>query len=248
MAWMSWAGFRNNLTYAAPELERLGIPALIHVATGHIGQSGLLWTQELDERIGSWKQTNLPMPQGQADASMPTHTADRWQLADRIRGICKRLPHEERVAYLNRLRQEQLSVDEGWQRELYAFLSWDEVRALAHRGFSIGSHTVSHPILTTLSRDDLLLELGESKSRIERELSQPCPWIAYPNGGPTDVSPGVVQAVAEAGYTIAFTLMGSINPKSLRPLEIDRVCVPGELSVDEFHASLNGLSAWLRTL
>ena len=233
-------GFRNNLTYAAPILERLGIPALIHLTTGHIGQSGLLWTQELDERILSWRHTALPMPRGQADAVLSDDTSERWQLADRVRNVCKRLPHEERIAYLDRLRQKPLSAAEDWQQDLYSFLSWEEVRELDSRGFSVGSHTVDHPILTTLSPSGLVSELGESKSRIESELGKPCLWLAYPNGGPADFSPEVVAAAEKAEYKIAFTLMERTNPQSLDPYKIDRICIPGELSEDGFNARVNG--------
>ena len=34
-------------------------------------------------------------------------------------------------------------------------LSWDEVRALGQLGWTIGSHTLSHPILSQQSDDDL---------------------------------------------------------------------------------------------
>jgi peptidoglycan/xylan/chitin deacetylase (PgdA/CDA1 family) len=238
-------GFHNNLKYAALELHRLGIPALINVATGHVGRSELLWTQELDERIISWRHPTLPMPHAQPDASLPDEAGERWQVAERVRGVCKHLPHEERVAYLDRLRQEPLIVPEAWQQYLYSFLSWEEVRELDGRGVSIGSHTVNHPILTTLSPSDLASELIESRSCIERELGKPCPWLAYPNGGPTDFSPQVVAAAKTAGYEVAFTLMGQTNPRSLNPLEIDRICISGELSDDAFHAHVNGFLAFL---
>jgi len=238
-------GFRNNLIYAAPELERLGIPALIHVASGHIGQNGLLWPHELDERIISWRHTALPMPDGQADAALSSAISERWQVADQVRNVCKRLPHGERIAYLNRLRQEPLPAEEDWQQVLYSFLSWEEVRELDSRGFSIGSHAVNHPILTTLSSSDLAFELGESKSRIEHEVGKPCPYLAYPNGGPDDFSPEVIREAEKAGYKVAFTLMERTNPHSLDPFEIDRVCIPGELSENGFHARMNGFLSFM---
>src|SRR5258708_7077674 len=40
-------GYRNNWTHAAPILLRLGIPALITVCTGLIGQSRILWPDEI---------------------------------------------------------------------------------------------------------------------------------------------------------------------------------------------------------
>jgi len=166
-------------------------------------------------------------------------------MADLVRHTCKRLPHQERITYLNRLRQEPLPAGEPWQHELYSFLSWEEVRELDRRGFSIGSHSVTHPILTTLSPSDLVAELRESKSSIERELRKPCPWLAYPNGQQTDFSPKVVAAAQEAGYKMVFNLMGRTNPERLNLFEIDRVNIPGNLSEDGLHARLNGLKTWL---
>jgi peptidoglycan/xylan/chitin deacetylase (PgdA/CDA1 family) len=185
------------------------------------------------------------MPKGQAEAELSGGTRERWQMADRVRHACKRLPHQERIAYLNRLRQEALPVGEPWQRELYSFLSWEEVRELDRRGFSIGSHTATHPILTTLLPSDLVVELRESKSSIEYELKKPCSWLAYPNGQQTDFSPEVMAAAQQAGYKMAFSLSGRTNPEKLSPFAIDRVNVSGKLSADGFHAHLNGLKTWL---
>lgn len=234
-------GFRNNLTWAAPEMERLGIPALIHVTTGHIGQKTLLWPQEVDNHILSWHDGTLPMPQGQEDIEMPDHWSARWQIAEKVRGICKRLSHEERLAYLDRLRDGIVSPPNDGYQDLHAFLSWEEVRQLDRRGFAIGCHTVTHPILTTLSASDLERELTESKAHIESELGRPCPWIAYPNGGSADFSPEVLAATEEAGYKLGFTLLNQPNPETLEPLAVNRINIPGNLSEDAFQAHINGL-------
>lgn len=236
-------GFRNNLAHAAPVLQELGIPALVHLTAGHIGQSGLLWTQELDERIMHWRRPTLPMPGCEPDIDLEHSATTGWQLADRVRAVCKRLPNEQRLDYLDRLRAERLIVDEDWYRTLYAFLSWDDVRQLARGGISIGSHTLSHPILTRLTPPELERELVESKRRIEEEVSCECAWFAYPNGGAQDVSASVVDAVARAGYGVAFTLLDKANARSVHPLLIDRICIPGQISRNAFDARLNGLRA-----
>ena len=80
-------------------------------------------------------------------------------------------------------------------------MTWDELRAIAARGFEIGSHTESHPRLTTLSDADLELELRRSRERIEQELGRPCPLVAYPF---SDCDARVEQAAEAAGYTAAF--------------------------------------------
>jgi len=239
-------GFRNNLTYAVPELERVGIPALINIATGYIGQKRLLWSQELDERILGWECETLPMPDGQRDVPMPSRPAGRVAVAQQVGSLCKQIPTDLREAYLDRLRNEPLPYGEDRHRELYDFLTWDEVRVLSQRGFAIGSHTVNHPVLTRLSGKALERELCESKAAVERELQTQCPWIAYPCGGPDDVSPEVVFAAKQAGYRVGFTLTDRFSSVSDDPLMIDRICVPVGLSENAFHARISGLSSLLR--
>ena len=49
-------------------------------------------------------------------------------------------------------------------------IGWEEARALARQGFTIGSHTRSHAVLTVLSDECLRAELLESRAIIERQL------------------------------------------------------------------------------
>jgi peptidoglycan/xylan/chitin deacetylase (PgdA/CDA1 family) len=82
-------------------------------------------------------------------------------------------------------------------------LSWQELRALAEHGWEIGSHTGSHPHLTTIDDASLASELTRSKAACEREMNAPCTSLAYPYG---DVDDRVVAATARSGYTTAAAL------------------------------------------
>ncbi len=75
-------------------------------------------------------------------------------------------------------------------------LTWDEVRELDAAGWEIGSHTRSHPHLTTLGDDELAAELAGAKEVCEREIGR-CASIAYPYG---DVDARVIAAARDAGY------------------------------------------------
>lgn len=57
---------------------------------------------------------------------------------------------------------------------------WEPIRQAAENGHEIGSHTVSHPNLSTLPEDSVRFELAESKKIIEREIGKECLTIAYP--------------------------------------------------------------------
>jgi peptidoglycan/xylan/chitin deacetylase (PgdA/CDA1 family) len=81
-------------------------------------------------------------------------------------------------------------------------LTWDMVRALNRAGVAIGSHTRTHPVLTTEDHANVVQELVASRASIERELGAAVLHFAYPDGG---FSAPVVAAVADAGYSFAYT-------------------------------------------
>ncbi len=237
-------GYLNNLTRAAPILERHQAPALISLATGYIGTRRMLWPQELCLHVLGWKRPMLPAPEGGPDRPVPGGPRGRWRLAEQVLRMCKGLPDEGREGYLDRLRDEPLNgaADE----EAWTFLTWDGARELCRRGFHIGSHTVEHRILTRIGEEELRRELALSKETIERELGVPCPSIVYPNGKPTDFSDGVVSAAREAGYRLGFILRGGINSPTPEALAVDRVDIPGCQPICVFQSRISGLYSLLR--
>jgi len=59
-------------------------------------------------------------------------------------------------------------------------LSWDEVRELHSKDISFGSHTVSHPQLKRLKRDEIEKEMRKSKEDIEEKLGESIDSFSYP--------------------------------------------------------------------
>lgn len=82
-------------------------------------------------------------------------------------------------------------------------MSWEEIASLADAGWEIGSHTRSHPDLTTLADDALDAELADSRADVEARLDRPCPAIAYPYG---HVDARVIDAAGRAGYRTGAAL------------------------------------------
>lgn len=89
----------------------------------------------------------------------------------------------------------------------------EELQALSREGWAIGSHTVTHSRLTALGPGELARELADSKTELEAAVSRESAWFAYPYG---DFTPGIRDAVSQAGYRIAFaTERGDGNPLSI---------------------------------
>jgi len=90
-------------------------------------------------------------------------------------------------------------------------LSWDELRELHARGWEIGSHTVTHPHLTTIDDDRLKAELHDSQQACEAAIGGPCRTLAYPYG---DHDERVIAATREAGYTGGAALPSPLTAAS----------------------------------
>jgi peptidoglycan/xylan/chitin deacetylase (PgdA/CDA1 family) len=120
-------------------------------------------------------------------------------------------------------------------------LGWPELRALADGGWEVGSHTCSHPRLTTLADEDLRRELEESRAACEEGMGRPCRSIAYPYG---DVDARVVEATRSAGYEL-----GAALPKrhgSRDPLDWPRVGVYNRDDLRRFKLKVSPLLRRLR--
>lgn len=92
--------------------------------------------------------------------------------------------------------------------ELYS-LSWDQARELSAAGWEIGSHTCTHPLLTTLDDERLDHELRASKEECAAQLDRPCTAFAYPQ---SDQNRRIRDRVAAAGYDWACTLPYGLTP------------------------------------
>ena len=100
-----------------------------------------------------------------------------------------------------------------------SFLTWGQLHALQRHGVTIGSHTVTHPDLTTLSDAQALAELRDSRRRLEQHLGRQVRWFAYP-AGREDAR--IVGLVRRAGYLLAVTTQPGAVQSSQAPLELHR--------------------------
>jgi peptidoglycan/xylan/chitin deacetylase (PgdA/CDA1 family) len=104
------------------------------------------------------------------------------------------------------------------------------VRELSDSGLvEIGSHTVSHPDLTTVSPDRLQREVRLSKRHLEEWTEQPVTSFCYPAGRS---HAGVVAAVRAAGYDVAVTTRSGSDHAAATALEWQRQRLSGPGSVE----------------
>ncbi len=88
--------------------------------------------------------------------------------------------------------------------EFYHGLSIEQLAACArHPLITIGSHTVSHPLLTRCTPAEIDRELTASKTFLENHTGHPVTLLAYPAG---DYNRTVAERARAAGYRAAFAV------------------------------------------
>lgn len=117
------------------------------------------------------------------------------------------------------------------------FLDWDGVRELVRLGHEIGSHSVSHTVLSSCSQDQLRREIEESRESIAQEIGIAPVTFCYPAG----VAPaGAAAFLHQAGYDAAV-LTPSRFMVSQDRFRIPRIGIYGHTSQRAFRLKTSRL-------
>jgi peptidoglycan/xylan/chitin deacetylase (PgdA/CDA1 family) len=215
-------GYKDNLMHACPLLEHYQIPATVFVTTGFIGSKRELWWDDLERlilvsdempkelavTIGSKRYSWKIPPQS---ASILMHRA--WNVSEKI------IPSERFTVYkdlhallrpLNTFEQDEILYDISKQvgvlregRDDYLICDSQEIIKLARSAYvAVGSHTVTHPVLSGVSRDVLFNELIMSKRMLEDFIQKPVTCFSYPFGSLCDIGHSW-KVVKNVGYCCA---------------------------------------------
>jgi len=85
-------------------------------------------------------------------------------------------------------------------------MDWTELGRLnASTLCTIGAHTITHPSLARLNREDAAREMEESALRIAENMGARPKHFAYPHGGPGDAGPREFTIARELGFQSAVT-------------------------------------------
>jgi peptidoglycan/xylan/chitin deacetylase (PgdA/CDA1 family) len=239
-------GFRNNLRWALPVLKEFGIPATVFVTTGHVGRGTMmLWTERVARLVTSATTPMLACNVAGVTRRLATDTgASRERASRELLALLKGLPRAERDAAIDSLEASAGSSPSPPDVERYAFLDWDAVRELAAHGVEIGSHTVSHAMLSSLDADERRREVVDSRQEIERELGRPCVLFSYPNGTLRDFGDEDRENLRRAGYSAAFSQIPGTNDHATDPFAFRRINIGRGHTGLLFAAQLTGL--WSR--
>lgn len=219
-------GYRDVYDIAFPILREFHAPATLFVVTDFIEEKVWLWTDKLrfitQQTHSRWLEVEFN------DLLTRIELGDydsRRKAAHYINALLKKQPNTLKEQAIMKIAA-SLGVDLPSQAtEEFQPLTWDEVRELDAEGIEIGSHTVSHPILTQIDQQQLRYELHESKLHLEARLHRNVDLFCYPNG---NCNEDIAREVNRAGYRCAVTTNYGLNDCAIELLQLRRIAAESD--------------------
>ena len=87
-------------------------------------------------------------------------------------------------------------------------MTWDMLKDLRAKGFTVGSHTCRHALLANEPADVVAREAEASRQKIESALGGRVTHFAYPDGS---FNASAVRAIAASGYEFAYTTCSHVD-------------------------------------
>lgn len=224
-----WFDFYN---FAFPLLKAHNMPATVFLPTRYIGTDKWFWTDKISYLFAK-RPNRFP--------DNLTNFEKENSLVDKLTHLKGSLESQIDAAIhllkpLNRKKIDNIIKDLSslWGIETNpsgpSFLSWDQVREMVGSGLiTFGSHTADHNILTTLSEDEVGLELLESKEKLltEQVVDPSFITFCYPNGNHDH---NLAKMVEVSGYSLAVTTKNGWNGFSDDPFTLKRVSVHQDMT------------------
>ena len=178
-------GRRNCYEFLFPLLKEFEFPATFFVVSSFIRGEDWIWTDKV-----IWLSQQPKPPQNLVPGKL-----------DGVFRSLNRIRPEERNAQIEAMAKSAGIIIPKTTPPKYSPCSWSELREMADSGLmEIGSHTATHPILSSITEEESWDELTRSRAQIEAGIGRKARSFCFPNGMPGDFRPSQVRQVEEAGY------------------------------------------------
>ena len=229
-------GYRDNYTNAFPILKSHGVPATFFITTGFLDVPLVPWWDEIAWMVrrsplealdvNDWTTTPVPFDQPHREIAI-----------NRLLTIYKNLPGAVTRQYVEFLAQ---ALDTGRCPQQIAqelWMTWDMTREMKKSGMTFGGHTVTHPILANIPREQQDFEIGTCRRRLIEELGEPIDAFGYPVGGSKSFNADTREALIRHGYKWAFAYMGGYCRHGHQDrLTMPRTAIETDIDLPHFRA------------
>ncbi len=214
-------GYKDNIEYAAPILEEYKCKASFYVVTDCIDKNMVTWTHELEHLFQFTNKTELKMDFDFLHSELKVNElktkAERIAYVSKLKPFLKKVSHTDRSKALKRISDTYNDVELP-----KLMMSWKDLSELKTAGHYIGSHSVTHAMLGTMTdENEIKNELLVSGNKIKEHLCYFPQTISYPVGSYNETTKRLAK---EAGYKIGLAVKQTVyDPNKTDTFEIPRI-------------------------
>lgn len=238
-------GYKDNLTYGLPLLERLQVPCTIYVSNCFPNNTAVYWWYFLEEYLSANSAINLNAIG--IDYQKKFSEGDRKLVYDEVRELLRKSSYKTHLAFAHDICG--IKNLESLNTELN--LTWSEVQTLDENPLiTIGGHTQHHVSLKNQTPEDIEFEISQGTTELNKHLKASTRHFAYPYGSLDDVSTDLFAHLQSVGYqTAVLNHPGSIFNGSETDFQIPRMGLSDDtnearildLLSGRLHLNFNGL-------
>lgn len=212
-------GYPDWIGGVVPVLEKLGVHATFFVTSGQY--DGLpMWNERILHAVAQ-APVDSPALEWPGIDLLPAKFDTPTERQNTIRRLDDFLKYQE-PAEKERLLT-ALEEHTGFERNRVPVMDVADLRQLHSRGFGIGGHSVTHPILSRCTPAQAYGEIAGAREQIEAMIRGKVTAFAYPNGAPgKDFGPEHIEMVRKAGYRYALTTLRGVASSDTSLLQIPR--------------------------
>lgn len=230
-------GYKDQTDLLVPKLLELEAKPTLFVVTSLIDSQQLPWDAKLASGLNQLGVDQADLSALKVKDVTTVNSSNKRTVRHALSDYAKRLSNSQRLAFVDEFEQLIRRFGATIQSTGFESSDWANLRALEKQGLRVGSHSVSHQPLSTLSESDIFNEAQTSIQHLQKNLLNPSNVFCYPVGLAEDIHPSAKQILKECNYAGAVTASpGYVGPNT-DPYALPRIGLPHSVSLSVRYTS-----------
>lgn len=200
-------GYEDLYKVVFPILKGYGLPATFFLTTGVIETNEVLWFDEILCRISGTDKHVLTLERLNGRKFSLSNSV---QKSKAISELCFKIANLDESSKNNVMNEIFHKLGTNRYKRDSFYLSWEQAREMTKCSLiTFGAHSITHPVLTKISRDKAFEEIQKSRQDIEKNVGCSVEFFSYPNG---QFDEEIIALIKKTGFIgVCSTGNGSQN-------------------------------------
>lgn len=233
-------GYADNLWNSKPLLEKYEVPATVFISSGSLDNPTEFWWDNLERAL--LKPKKLPkrlqlQVQSRTYEWPITNLEQRQHALIAIHQILQPLIASDRDKVMTQILA-WADIDKIGRPDYMPLTTTELIQLAKSELIDIGSHTLTHPLLSAISKADQFAEIVGCRKKLSAILGGQVDTFSYPYGNFITFTNETVGIVEAAGFKMALTNEKNVVERGANPFLLGRFWV-GNWSGKQFKQQLD---------